>query len=393
MEVKATSWWRLVRAEASALAKDAGAQAQILWLPLLSALLLAAIFYPGVARELPIAVVDLDRSATSRALIRHLEANAGLRVALVETTPVAGWQALQSREVYGSLLIPHGFGTRGASGSLEPATFYVNTQYLLIGNMLQSEVMATVMEFSAMGTAGGLLASGIPIQHLSGAMQPVPTRRSGIANPYLNYMPFLVAAAIPCLLQIFMVLTGVRLIGREFRLGGRSEWLKLAAVRPIAAFSSRFVLPAIVYGALSVSAAVALFVWLGWSFAGSWPLYLAAHLALVLAALGMGGLLAVLSTNYRLASSLGAFYAAPALAFSGITFPLFAMPAAAQVWAHMIPVTAFLRLQVEQALRGTRPAGSLPELATLCAFALVSILLCLVLLPRKATARENFGKL
>ncbi|MDV7396255.1 hypothetical protein RZS08_32980, partial [Arthrospira platensis SPKY1] len=131
------------------------------------------------------------QSQASRALIRKLEANAGIQVALVDTQPAAGWQAMQERTVYGSVLIPLGFSQRENHSAPEPVTFYVNTQYLLIGNMLQSEVMATVMEFSASGSAGALLARRIPLQQLGGALQPVPARRSGVGNPYLNYMPFL----------------------------------------------------------------------------------------------------------------------------------------------------------------------------------------------------------
>ncbi|MCD8482902.1 MAG: ABC transporter permease [Verrucomicrobia bacterium] len=132
---------------------------------------------------------------------------------------------------------------------------------------------------------------------------------------------------------------------------------------------------------------------LGWSFAGSWALYVVAHVAMVLAGLGIGALLAIITTNYRLASSLGAFYAAPALAFSGITFPLFAMPLIAQYWAHTIPATAFLRLQVEQGLRGASVTTSMPELMILVGFASISFLLCVLLLPRKAINPNNFGKL
>lgn len=393
MSADPPSWARLVANESLALAKDSGAQAQILWLPILAALFIAAIFYPGVARELPIAVVDNSQSALSRELIRHVQANAGLRIASRPDTIAEAWQAMQRRDVYGALLIPAHFHQPGNRAQPEPVSFYVNTQFLLIGNMLQSEVMATVMEFSAMGAAGSLVARGIPLTHLEGALQPLPVRRSGVGNPYLNYLPFLVAAAIPCLLQIFMVLTGVRLIGREFRHGETSTWLPLAARYPIRAFSSRFLPPALIYTAVSLALPAALFGMLGWPLTGSWPLTLAAHAALVGASLGMGALLATLTTNYRLASSVAAFYAAPALAFSGITFPLFAMPAVAQFWAHGIPVTAFLRLQVEQGLRGAPARESMPELIILLVFAIVSISLSIGLLRRKATAPHHFGKL
>jgi ABC-2 type transport system permease protein len=386
-------WFRLVWTEIGSLARDLGAQAQVLWLPLLAVLFLTAMFLPGIARELPIAVVDDDRSATSRALVRALNASAGLHVARLDESVDDAWRAMQAREVYGALLVPRGLEQSVRRGPPEPVTFYVNTQFLLIGNMLQSEVQATVMEFSTKRSAGTLLARGVPMSQLTESLQPIPSRRSGVGNPYLNYLPFLVAAAVPCLLQIFMVLTGARLIGREFRIGAGSAWLRLAAVRPLAALTSRFAPAAFLYLALGAGFAVALFGLLGWPFQGSWMLYLAAHAALVVCSLGMGGLMAAASANYRLASSAGALYAAPALAFSGITFPHFAMPAFAQVWAHTIPVTYFLRLQVEQGLRGAPVSGSLAEFGALLGFAFGSVLLTVYFLGRKAGDPRCYGKL
>ncbi|TVR54741.1 MAG: ABC transporter permease [Puniceicoccaceae bacterium] len=387
------SFLHLLWGETYALLRDAGAQAQLLWFPLLAGLLVAAIFYPGVARELPIAVVDADRTTTSRTLIRELEANAGIRVAETSGTAFDGWEALRDRRVYGVVLIPGGFERSVHRGPPEPVTFYVNTQFLLIGNMLQSEVMATVMEFSARRSAGSLLARGVPVAGLEGSLQPLPARRSGVGNPYLNYLPFLVAAAVPCLLQIFMVLTGVRLIGREFRLGEHSTWLPLAARRPAAALAARFLPAALVYFGVSLSFSELLFGWLGWPFAGHRGLYLLAQAGLVGASLAMGALLAAATANYRLASSVAAFYTAPALAFSGVTFPLFAMPAVAQAWAHSIPVTAFLRLQIEQGFRGSPLVASLPELGILFGFAALGGLLALFLVARKAEDPRCHGRL
>ncbi len=387
------SFARLLLAEARGLAREPGAQAQVLWLPLLAGLFVAAIFAAGVARGLPIAVIDADGSAASRELVRHLQANAALRVAQVTADPAAAWADLRSGAVYGVLQIPAGFERDARRGGAAPVSLHVNTQYLLIGNMVQGEVMAVVMDFSARRAAGGLLAGGVAPAGLEGALQPLAARRSGLGNPHLNYLPFLAAAAIPCLLQIFMVLTGARLVGREFRIGAASTWLPVAARRPFAALAARTLPAAAAYGAVSLGFAAALFGWLGVPFRGGWALYAAGHAAFVAAALAMGALFAAVTANYRLACSVGALYAAPALAFSGVTFPLAAMPPLAHAWAHAIPATAFLRLHIEQAYRGAPAAASLPELAALAAFAVGGGLLAGLLIARRAGQPRYYGRL
>ena len=91
-----------------------------------------------------------------------------------------------------------------------------------------------------------------------------------------------------------------------------------------------------------------------------------------------------LTANYRLASSVAAFVTAPALAFAGLTFPLGSMPAAAEAWGQALPLTAFVRVQLEQASRGAPLSESLPELVLLAGVALISLAIALPLLHWRA---------
>jgi hypothetical protein len=61
----------------------------LLVLPILSFAFLIAIFRAGVPRDLPVAVVDEDRSALSRQLARMIDATPSMRVA---------WQAANAGE-------------------------------------------------------------------------------------------------------------------------------------------------------------------------------------------------------------------------------------------------------------------------------------------------------
>ena len=52
-----------------------------------------------------------------------------------------------------------------------------------------------------------------------------------------------------------------------------------------------------------------------------------------------------------------------------MTFPAEAMPVAGQAWASLLPVTHYLRILVQQGLRGAPLAASVPGIAALAAFA------------------------
>ena len=64
-----------------------------------------------------------------------------------------------------------------------------------------------------------------------------------------------------------------------------------------------------------------------------------------------------------------------ALAFSGATFPVIDAPLFARVWNALLPLTAYVQLQMEQQFMGAPVAVSLRPLAVLVAMAAVPVAL------------------
>ena len=69
-------------------------------------LTLAAVFAPGLPRDLPVVVVDLDRSTLSRQMVRMVDAAPDVAMAEQLATLSEARQALVARRAYGVLLIP-----------------------------------------------------------------------------------------------------------------------------------------------------------------------------------------------------------------------------------------------------------------------------------------------
>ncbi len=94
--------WRLVF-------RDPWLFSLISWIPLLISLLIWAIFSSGIARALPIGVVDLDHSRMSRALIRLYDASPALAANNHFNSTTKGAHALRAGEIYGLIVIPKGW--------------------------------------------------------------------------------------------------------------------------------------------------------------------------------------------------------------------------------------------------------------------------------------------
>ncbi len=368
------------------------AQAQLLWLPVASIILVWAVFMRGTATDLPVVFVDQDHSAISRQLGRTLDAAPGLAVRLRTDSLAQGRAAVRRGDAEGLVLVPRDFARHLKRGEPAEVTAWFNAQFLLTGNLVSRELQATVLGFSAQAEARARLARGEPRAAVAISTQPIAARRDTLHNPQLNYLPFLVAGLAAGLVQMFAMLGAVRVAGRELRDGTAGAWLAGAGGRIVPAVAAKLVLPTLACFAAETAFLAGLHGWLGWPMPGSWAVLLGAAALLVLAYEGLGLLVVGLTANYRLASSVTAFLTAPALAFAGLTFPLGSMPPAAEAWGQALPLSWFLRLQIEQAVRGAPAAASGPELALLAAATGLTFAAALPLLAWRARQPSAWGR-
>lgn len=387
-----TGFRAALRREWRQLAASRLARAQLLWLPLVGVVVLWAVFQRGVATDLPIVVQDDDRTSASRQLIRMIEAAPGLAVSESVNSMEAGRKAVLGGPAQAIVHVPREFTRRLKRAETAEVNVWYNAQFILTGNVILRELQSAVLTFSAQVEARNRLAHGDSAQAVGINLAPVAARRDSLFNPQLNYVPFLVIGLAFALVQMFAMLAAVRVTGQEFRDGTAGGWLERSGGRIVPAVLAKLVLPTVAYTLIGVACIAGLHGWLGWPMRGSWPFLLGAVLLLVLVYEALGFLVVGVTANYRLASSVAAFVTAPAFAFAGQTFPLGAMPWFAQGWGHALPITAFLRLQIEQVMRGAPAVESLPELAILAGVTVGALALALPLLAMRARDPRSWGQ-
>ena len=76
--------------------------------PVLVMVFFTSMMSEGQPLEMPVGVVDLDNSSTSRALTRKLDAFQTTRIVAHYPSVAEGRQAMQRGEIYGMLYIPKG---------------------------------------------------------------------------------------------------------------------------------------------------------------------------------------------------------------------------------------------------------------------------------------------
>lgn len=365
----------------------------LLVLPLLSFAVLWAIFQQQVPRELPVVVCDEDHSALSREITREIAATPSMRIVEIADDFSQGRSLIMARKAYALIRIPAGTARVVDRGMTAEIACFYNAQFILPGSMITRDL----------GQVVTTLSQGIDIRRRQGRgeadaaarahAEPIRIDRHALFNPQLNYVYFLLTMLLPTMLQIFILITAVQAIGSELKEKTAPEWLAGAGFSTWRAVLGKLLPQTIHYVLLGMFMIILLFRWLAVPVRGSLGMIAVGTVLFVLAYQAMGLFLAAWFANLRLATSAAAFYSAPAFAFTGVTFPMMAMPFLGQLWGGILPLTYYLHLLVGQAIRGMPARGAIPECLILLAFVMILPLVSLPRMGRVMRESRYWGRL
>lgn len=381
----ATVFCRSLHCEWRRLKRNPQDLAMLSWLPVLLMLLMWWMFSAALPGRMPLGVLDQDHSAASRQLTRMLDAPQGVQVVMPLVSSADAAEQLRSGHLAGVVVIPRDFERGLKRGHGGEVTLLHNAQWSAYSGLVQRDVRAAVGTFSAGIELRTRQKLGQSPSQAEAARAPIASRMTSLFNPAGNYQQFLAATALPALLFILSMASGAWVFGTRLRDADFDRWLQQALPAPASArFSQRlgFALGALLLPWLGLMISAMLALWLMHNAFAPTPaawgmtcLLLALFVALSLL---LGAVLALGTLSLRMALSLCGFISAPAYAFSGAAFPLIAMPTGARLWAESLPLTHYLRQQIQ--LLGMQAPISLSS-KTLLAFIALAMLLVLLLPP------------
>ena len=292
-----------------------------------------------------------------------IDATPTVRVSERPADPKAAEELVLAGRVYAYVLLPEGLERGVKRGQAEPVVAYTNAQLLVPASLVRRDLLAATSTLSAGIKLRRLRAAGETEASARVRFEPVRADIHALFNPQLNYVSYIFVALFPTLLHVFVLLAAVNSVGSELREGTAGEWLETAGGSVPRALAGKLLaldrgLPGRGRGGdgrpLRRSRACPM--------RGSLALVLLGTLLFVLAYQAIGVLIVALFANLRFATSVAAFLASPAFAYAGITFPTMGMPAFARFWGALLPLTHYLKLLVDQSMKGA-PALGLRALA------------------------------
>ncbi|HYD54743.1 MAG TPA: ABC transporter permease, partial [Gemmatimonadaceae bacterium] len=342
-------------------------------LPCLGWLLLRAVYASHVPRELPVAVLDEDGTALSRRIARAIDAAATVRVIRPSASGGDAESILWRGDAYAAVVLPAGLERRVARGDATAVSLHTNGQWIIPSGLITRDVRGAVGTVSAEVELRERVRRGEPAARARVLVEPVRFELHPLHNPALDYAAFVLAALVPTLLQLFVVVTIVRAVGSELDEGTAVEWIDAGGGRVGVAVVGKLVPHVAWFGVLSIAMLEGTALTLTLPIAGSRALLWLALLLLVAACASLGVLLVAVTGRIELATSAAGFLTGPAFAVAGVAYPTEAMPLAGRLWSAALPLSHYLRVQSQQWAADLPLAGSVSALGVLLLVSLLPV--------------------
>ena len=367
-------------------------RALLLWLPLGAILFFAIFFSQEVVGALPVAVVDEDNSSLSRKLVSMVRATPQTACVEEVVDMAEAQQKLLKGEVVGVLELSEGFARKVLSGERAEVVYYDSGTNISTNSLSAKGVQTAVSSFGVGVALQRAEMQGVASEKAMAQIMPIGFATYGLFNPWLNYAYYIAPCFLAMILIIASMLSTTYSVGEELRYGTSVEWLRSANGSLVGALMGKLLPASLALWMLALVVGVLLFAIYGAPMQGSWGVLIAGVLALIIAYQAVALFVVALMASLRLSLSLGGGYSVLAFTFSGVTFPTMAMFSVVQPFTMLFPYTYFMRLYIDQAVRGSAWWLSMQDVAAMLLFCLLP-LLALGRLRKVAVTRKFWGRL
>jgi ABC-2 type transport system permease protein len=286
-------------------------------------------------KNVPLVVVDADRSAASRDLIARFDGSPYFTVVGVTSDDGEVRRAIEARRAWMALTIPSDYGEligRGQPVVLQVVTDGTDSNSATVGMAYAS----TLVTERAAELAAARRPPGTP------AVGSIEARIRVWFNPQLLSLYFMVPGVLALLLMVITAVLGSMAIVREKELG-TLEQLNVTPLKRWELIVGKL-LPFGLIGIIDVILVVSVAVlWFEIPLRGSFPLLFGLSLVYLLCTLGLGLLVSTISHNQQQAMMTAVFFfMMPMIYLSGFIFPIENMPAVIEPITYLIPLRYYL---------------------------------------------------
>ena len=339
--------------------------------PLLTIFFFTSILDEGQPEDLPVGVVDLDNTTTSRSLVRRLDAFQASRVVARYPSVTEARRAIQENHIYAFLYIPKGTTEKLLASRQPKVSYYYSMTSVMSGSLMMKDLKTiSTLGSAALGQAT-MRAKGFTPQQIQTALQPITIDAHQIVNPWSNYNVFLSTVFVPGIMMLFMFLISAYSLGMELKFDRGKEWIAKADGNILVAILGKFLPQAVVFLTITFAFQYYIYGVLGFPHQGGvWDILRLCLLG-VFSAIGFGIFAFGLMPSLRMSMSVCSLWSVLSLSMAGSAFPIMAMDAPIQSLSWLFPLRHYYMLYQITVFNGFSVIDAWFHLVALIAFTLL----------------------
>ena len=336
--------WQIAQRECKILLKNRIYGFCMLVFPILSLLFFTSLMDEGLPEDMPVGVVDLDNTSTSRSIIRRLDGFQSSQVVARYASVAEARHAIQENEIYAFLYIPKGTTEQLLSARRPKISYYYNLASIMSGALLMKDLKTISTLGSAAVGQATMRAKGYTPEQIQTFLQPIRIDLHQIGNPWTNYNAYLTTVFVPGVMMLFMFLISAYSLGMELKFDRGKEWLAKADNNIVVAILGKYLPQIMVFLVLIFFYEFYIYYVLHFPHVGGWPMILLLALLQVFGSVGFGIFAFGLMPSLRMSMSVCSLWAVLSFSLAGSAFPVMGMDTPIQALTWLFPLRHYYML-------------------------------------------------
>ena len=215
----------------------------------------------GLPHDLPVGVVDCDRSSTSRSFCQQLDATQQGAVVYYDDIHQARHD-MQTGRLTAFVVIPEGFNDDIQANRQPHLGYYVNSLYFVGGALSYGNIVTMVNLTNGAVQRQVLRAKGVNEREILARIQPIVLDAHQIGNTTTNYGVYLNGVLLPGVLEMIVILITVYAVGSELKYGTSRHLMQTAGGSMGKALLGKLLPYSLIFTVLGISLELILYHWL-----------------------------------------------------------------------------------------------------------------------------------
>ena len=306
--------------------------------PLLVMFFFTSLMENGQPEEMPVGVVDLDNSSTTRALIRRLDVFQTSQVVAHYASVSEARKAIQNNEIYGFIYFPKGTTEQLLSSRQPKISFYYSMTSMTAGSLLFRDLKTVSALGSAAVGQATMRARGFTDDQIKTFLQPIAIDLHQIGNPTTDYNAYLSTLFVPGVMMLFIFLITTYAIGTELKFNHGKQIVEMGGNNIFVTLSGKLLPHLLIWLTQVFCYSYYVFGVLEFPHPGGAGMIILLNLLMVFSAMGFGIFAFGLMPSLRMSMSISSLWAVLSFSMAGAAFPLMGMDGPLQALAWLFPL-------------------------------------------------------